>query len=249
MALTPHVLTDCRIYLAGADLTGHSNKVEVTAEAEELDRTTFASNGWKERTGGLFDTQVALEFFWEALDASKPDDAFWASLGVSTVPLTTVPTGGAVADLTYLTKVLQTEYKPGGEIGQLLAGTANLKGNSPQVRGQILHPQGTARIATGDGTGVQIGAVSAAQRMYANLHVLSIAGTATPTITVKVQSDVDNTFSTPTDQITFTAATALSGQASNVLGAITDTWWRAVWTITGTNPSFLFAVSAGVGPK
>lgn len=249
MTLTPTVLTDVRQYLAGADLTGYSNKIMVGSEVEDLDKTTFASSGVHERVGGLFDTSVDIEGFWQAGDLSMPDDLFWANLGVATVPYTAVPTSGAVGSLAYLTRALQTSYKPGGEEGKLLGYTANIKGNQPAARGQILHPQGTARTTTGNGTGVQVGAVSAVQRMYANLHVMSISGTGTPTITVKVQSSVDNTFASPTDRITFTAVTTLTGQASSVLGAVTDTWWRAVWTITGTNPSFLFAVSAGVGPK
>jgi hypothetical protein len=173
----------------------------------------------------------------------------WANLGVATIPQTIGPTSGAVASLAYLTRVVETTYKPAGEIGKLLAATVETKGNWPQVRGQILHPQGTARTTTGVGTGVQLGAVTSAQRLYACLHVLSIAGTSTPTITVKIQSSVDNSWATPTDQVTFTAATAVTGQASSVLGPVTDTWWRAAWTIAGTTPSFLFAVSAGVGPK
>lgn len=249
MTLTPTVLFDVRQYLAGADLTGYSNKVMVGSDVEDLDKTTFASGGVKERVGGLFDTSVDVEGFWQAGDLSMPDDAFWAALGVSTTPYTAVPTSGAVGSLAYLTRVLEASYKPGGDVGKLLGYSVSLHGNQPTARGQILHPQGTARTATGNGTGAQVGAVSATQRMYANLHVMSIAGTATPTITVKVQSSVDNTFASPTDRITFTAATTLSGQASSILGAVTDTWWRAVWTITGTNPSFLFAVSAGVGPK
>lgn len=249
MTLTPTVLVDARQYLAGVDLTGYTNKIMIAAEVEDLDKTTFASGGVHERVGGLFDTSADIEGFWQAGDLSMPDDAFWAGLGVSTIPYTALPTSGAVGSLAYLTKALEVNYKPGGEVGKLLGYSASIKGNQPTARGLILHPQGTARTATGNGTGVQVGAVSATQRMYANLHVMSIAGTGSPTITVKVQSSVDNTFASPTDRIAFSAATTLSGQSSSVLGAVTDTWWRAVWTISGSSPSFLFAVSAGVGPK
>jgi hypothetical protein len=249
MALTPSVLTDVRIYLAGADLTGFSNKVEILPTVEDKEFTNFASGGWKERTGGLFSTASSVESFWQAGDLSMPDDAYWAALGVNTAPFTVVPTSGAVGQLAYLTRMLQKGYKLGGPDGEIMTAMADLSGNWPQVRGQIMHPQGTARTASGNGTGLQLGAVLAAQRFYACLHVLSIAGTATPTITVKIQSNVDNTFAAPTDRITFTAATTLSGQASSVLGAITDTWWRAVWTISGTTPSFLFAVSGGIAAK
>lgn len=249
MSLTPLVLFDARIYLESADLTGWSNKVEVSAAAAEEDVTTFASNGWKERTGGEKDLDGSLEGFFEQLDVSRPDDLFWANLGSNQVALTVAPTSGAAGVLAYLSRVQAMDYKPGAAAGKVLAWSAAVKGNWPLVRGTILHPQGTARTATGVGTGFQIGAVTAVQRMYACLHVLSVAGTSTPTITVKLQSSVDNTFASPTDRITFLADTALDGQALSLLGAVTDQWWRAAWTISGTTPSFLFAVSAGVGPK
>jgi hypothetical protein len=249
VTLTAQVLTDVRLYVSGADLTGWSNKADVQASVAEEKTTNFASGGWTERVGGIFDTTVALEGFFEAFDLSRPDDTWWASLSSSIAAVTAIPTSGAVGSLAYLTRALVSDYKVPGDVGRVLPWSASAKGNWPQVRGTVLHPQGTARTATGNGTGVQVGAVTAAQRMYANLHVLSISGTATPTITVKVQSSVDNTFASPTDRIVFTAATTLQGQSGSVLGAVTDQWWRAVWTISGTSPSFLFAVSAGVAAK
>jgi hypothetical protein len=249
MSLTPTALTDARIYYETADLTGFSNKVEFASMAEDLDSTTYASGGWHERVGGLFDTTVALDGFWQATDLSMPDDTLWTNLGAQGTALTVVPTSGAVGSLAYLCRILQSDYKPGAPAGKLLAWSASMKGNWPPVRGQILHPQGTARTTTGNGTAVQLGAVLASQKMYACLHVLSISGTSTPTITVKIQSNVDNTFGSPTDRITFTADTALDGQTGVVAGAVTDSWWRAVWTISGSSPSMLFAVAAGVGPK
>lgn len=249
MTLNPQVLNDVRLYVAAADLTGYGNKIDFAAQVAELKTTNWASNGWEERVGGLFDTAMSAEGYFQAGDASMPDDTWWAALGVATVPVTAVPTSGAVGSLAYLTRGMVKEYKVPGQVGEVLPWQATAAGNWPQIRGQIMHPQGTARTSTGTGTGYQLGALSALQRMYANLHVFSIAGTSTPTITVKVQSSVDNTFASPTDRITFTAATTIQGQTSSVLGAVTDQWWRAVWTISGSTPSFLFAVSAGVAAK
>lgn len=249
MSLTPTVLIDARIYYASLDVTGYGNKVEVATSVENLEKTTFASNGWKERVGGLADTTAMATMFWQAGDLTMPDDVLWAQLGLSSPPLTICETAGTVGHLAYLTKVLQSDYKIGGnDVGKLLTADASWAGNSALTRGQIMHPQGTARTTTGTGTGLQIGAVLTSQRFYANLHVLSVSG-STPTLTVKIQSSVDNTFASPTDQITFTAATGLTSQASSVLGAVTDTWWRAVWTIGGSTPSWMFAVSGGVAAK
>lgn len=248
MALTPTVLVDARTYLESADLTGWSNKIELTGSAVDEDITNFASQGWHERTGGEKDLDGSIEGFFEQFDVSRPDDMFWANLGSSQVAFTAAPTSGAAGVLAYLSRVTAFDYKPGGMTAKVLGWSASVKGNWPLVRGLILHPQGTARTATGTGTGFQIGAVTVLQRMYACLHVLSVAGT-TPSITVSLQSSVDNTFAAPTTRITFAADTTLDGQALSLLGPVTDTWWRASWVISGTTPSFLFAVSAGVGPK
>lgn len=248
MSLTPTVLTDARIYLESADLTGWGNKVETNVTAAEEDVTTFGSAGWKARAGGEMDTDVSLEGFFEQLDVSRPDDMFWANLGSNQTALTVMPASGASGVLTYLSRVQVMDYKPGGAVGKVLPWSASLKGNWPFVRGLVLHPQGTARTASGTGTGYQLGAVTSSQRIYCCLHVLSVAGT-TPSITVSLQSSVDNTFASPTTRITFNADTAMDGQALSLLGPVTDQWWRASWVITGTTPSFLFALSAGVGPK
>ena len=121
------------------------------------------------------------------------------------------------------------------------------KSSSKVARGVVAHPPGTARTASGTGTGQELGAVAAQQRMYAALHVLSVSGTAS--ITARVESDADNTFAAATTQLTFTAAasgTSPQGQFLTTDGtAITDTWWRPAWTITGTG-SVLFVVSLGI---
>jgi hypothetical protein len=259
MALTPLVMTDVRIYYDSLDATGYSNKVEIAASVDNEEDTTFGSGGWKEFVGGEKDTQASATVFWQAGDLTMPDDVEWSLLGTAASnPLTIVPTSGAVGSTAYLTNVLEDSYKIGADVGKLLTADLGWHGNVALARGQILHPQGTARTSTGNGTAVQLtsptspstpAAVLASQRIYCNLHVLSIAGTATPTITVALQSNVDNTFASPTTRATFTAATTLQGQSVSVAGPITDTWWRCTWTISGSTPSFLFAVSAGIASK
>lgn len=250
MALTPLVLTNADLYLDSADLSGYSNKMTVGVKQANLDKTTFASNGWHEVQGGVFDGDISVEGFYQAGDNSMPDDQIWGDLGISSVPFTAIPNGGgAVGDIAYVMRALECDYTFGGKHGELLGFTLSAKTNAPVGRGNVIHPTGIARTSSGNGTGFQVGAVSAIQRMYANLHVMSISGTATPTLTVTLQSSVDNTFGSPTTRATFNAATSLQGQYQAVLGAVTDTWWRVTWTISGTNPSFLFNVSIGAGAK
>lgn len=242
------MLKDARTYWAGADLTGQSNQLSLMASVDEEDSTTFANNGWKGRVATLFGSSASVEGFWAAGDAGQPDDRFFADLAAASVPLTVVPTSGAVSSVAYVTRAVETRYSTFGNIGSLMPFAVDTVGDGPLVRGVVMHPQGTARTATGNGTGIQIGALSATQRMWANLHVFSVSGTGSPTLTVKLQSSVDNTFASPTDRVTFTAATAISGEQKTVTGAVADAWWRVVWTISGTSPSFLFNCSAGIGP-
>jgi hypothetical protein len=245
------VLLNCRIFAAGADLTTRSNKVEMSSEIEDKDATSFRAvddpeAGWKEVLGGLASTSITASGQWEAGDPSKVDDVVWANLaGRTPHPWTVCPLSAAVGELAYTTAGLNTSYKLGEAVGEVAPWEAQAKGTSLTVRGQVAHPPGTARTATGTGTGLNLGALAAGQRLFASLHVLSASGT-TPSITARVESDADNTWASPTTRATFTAATAAGGQSAEVLGAVTDTWWRVAWTISGTTPSFLFVSALGI---
>jgi hypothetical protein len=241
------VLLNTRTFAGGADLTSNENKIELAAEYEEKSTTNFGSGGWEECIAGLGSAKVTAEGQWEAGDSGKVDDNLWADLG-GVGALTVCPESANAGELAYLTRALRGSYGLGDAVGEVAPWSANFASAWPIVRGFSLHPPGTARTADGTGTAVQHIAVPSGQYLYACLHVLSVSGTSTPTLTVKVQSDSANNFPSAADQITFTAATARGGEALRVAGPVTDTWYRASWTITGTNPSFLFVVSFGVAP-
>lgn len=239
-------LTGVRLFAVGADLTGASNKVELGAEFEEKDKTTYGSNGWKEVMAGLGSAEIQGEGFWEAGDESLVDDASWSQLGGSG-PWTVAPVAATPGDLAYLVKALRCDYQFGGQVGDIAPYKAKAVSTWPLVRGQVAHNPATARTSSGDGgTGANLGAVAAGQSLYASLHVLSVSGT-TPTLDVVIESDTADTFGSPVTQLSFTQANAIGGQILRTDGtAITDTWFRAKWTIAGTTPSFLFAVAFGI---
>ena len=246
---TPKVLTACRIFAGGLDLTGYSNKTGLEPEYEERDVTTFLpaadpNVGWKKCIGGLGSAKVTGGGHRDITFGTQ-DELTWTNLG-TVIPHSVYPDEATEGNLGYFTSVLAKSYTFGGAVGDVDTWSIDDMSAWPVVRGFSLEAPGTARTATGTGTGVQIGAVSATQHLYAALHVLSVAGTSSPTITVRIESDVDNTFSTPTTQITFSAATAVGGQITRVAGPVTDTWFRAGWTISGTDPSFLFVVTCGI---
>jgi hypothetical protein len=240
------VLTNVRLWAGGADLTAASNKVELSAETETKETTNYGSQGWKEVLAGLASSSLKAGGQWEAGDPSLVDDQSWALLG-NVAAWTVSPHAGAVGDLAYLTSSLGMSYTLLGDVGEVAPWAAQAAGAWPVARGQVAHPAGTARTASGTGTALQLGAVPAGRRLYASLHVLSVAGTSTPTITGRVESDDAVGFPSPTTRLTFTAATARAGEILRTDGtAITDDWWRIAWTITGTSPSFLFAAALGI---
>ncbi|MCX4752893.1 hypothetical protein [Kitasatospora purpeofusca] len=242
--MTSQVLTDVRLFVVGADLTSTSNKVELTSEAEEKDRTTYGSGGWKQVQGGLRTSKVTAEGLWEAGDPGLVDDATWAQLG-GTGPWTVCPHLATVGSLAYLTQALRTDYTLGGAVGDLAPWSGNASGTGVTARGQIAHPPGTARTSNGAGTALQLGAVPDGRSLYAALHVLSAAGT-TPSLTVRIESDDNADFTTATTRATFNAATGLGGQALASAGPVTDDWWRVAWTVSGTTPSFTFVAALGL---
>ncbi|MFF6825051.1 hypothetical protein [Streptomyces longwoodensis] len=240
------ILTNVRTFAVGADLTGVSNKIELSAEVEDKDSTNYASQGWKEVLGGLASAQISGEGQWEAGDPTKVDDASWAQLGGVGPWSISANNAANVGDLAYFTSALRSQYKVFDAVGEVAPWSGTAKSSWPLVRGQFAHPPGTARTANGTGTALQVGAVPAGRRMYAALHVLSASGT-TPSLTARVESAPDNTFAAPTTRLTFAAASAAGGQTLRTDGtAITDSWWRIAWTITGTTPSFLLVAALGI---
>lgn len=248
--MAKHILTNVRIFAGGCDLTSQSNKLELGVEYEDKDVTNFGSvdsslTVWKEVLAGNASGKVSASGQWEAGDTSKVDDDMFAALG-GVGAWTVCPVSGNAGEVAYVTQLMRASYQLGGAQGDVNMWQASGSSSGPIPRGVSLHPPGTARTATGSGTAVQAGAITSAQHMYANLHVLSVSGTGTPTITVKIQSDDNAGFSSATDRITFTAATARGGQSASLAGAVTDDYWRAQWTISGSSPSFLFLVSIGI---
>lgn len=102
------------------------------------------------------------------------------------------------------------------------------------------HPL-ASRTATGTGTSIDNGA-SSPDGGAALLQVLDVSG-STPNLVVKVQDSADG--SSWADILTFTAVTASNAKERLTLSGTVRRYTRAIWTISGTNPSFLFHVAFG----
>jgi hypothetical protein len=133
--MTKMVLLDVRLFAGGADLSGNSNKAEITAEFEDKDATNYRSGGWKEVLAGLASSTINAEGQWEAGDPGKVDDASWAQLG-GIAPWTVCPTDSTVGTLAYFTNALRSSYKLGDQVGEIAPWTGKASGSWPWSAGR-----------------------------------------------------------------------------------------------------------------
>lgn len=241
MATLP--LTDAAVLVAGYDLTGDANALDLEYSAEMLDGTTYG-NDTRIHKGGLKSVSAAVRGFYNTGSLGDPDSALFSRIGTSGLPVSIIPARTA-GERAFLFKSTGAAYDLGGEIGQLTPFSLDLDASkSNLVRGTLMADE-TSEAASSNASAVQVGALSSSQSMYAALHVIAASGT-TPTLDVIVQSDDNSGMSSATTRISFTQATAVTSEWSSVAGAVTDDYWRISWTIGGTTPSFDFVVTIGI---
>jgi hypothetical protein len=208
---------------------------------------SFAAGGFMPRAVGLRAAGMKVAG-WSDFASGGFNQQITTSLLGSQQLLYVATPGSAAGDPAVLTRgTLSMLSSWGGKIGEPAAFVLEAEPDTAAVEGWLAAPL-TARTTTANGASVAQAGPSAAQRVYAGLQVTAASGT-TPSLTVKIQSAPLANFASPTDRITFSAASAAGWQWSSTgLGAITDGFWRATWTISGTSPSFTFAVVFGVAP-
>lgn len=225
-------MTNAYIYADAFDLTGNANEVSLTADATQLDRTTFRSGGWSQYQMGAKNSALSVAGL---ADPATVDLYQWQHFGVTGVPVTLadVETEGIP---TAMLQSIQMDYRPlEGSFNELAA--FGITGASSDaygvVRGRLAKAMGAVSAVGAIGTGLQLGAASSTQFLYATLHLFGTAGT---TITVVVESSAAPTFTSPTTRMTLGPYTTVGGRwATRVAGPITDTYYRMrVSAITGT---------------
>lgn len=241
--MSSYVLTNAGIWLDQFDLSADFNTVSVGSEVEEQDATTFGADT-RTMKGGLKMVSLSGAGFFDA-GPGEPDTVLFPRIGSGSTALSIAAKTTAAGDPAYFVQPNVSRYEFNPQVGEIkpFSFGAVAKGG-PLVGGVIGH--NNTRTASGVSTGYELGAVASGEKLYAALHVISASGTA-PTLDVVIQSDVDSSFTTPVDQITFSQATAAGAQwGTPASGAIADTFFRVSYTIAGTSPSFLFVVTLGI---
>ena len=241
---TPYVFKNPKIYCGAYDLSTALNEVGLAYAYDEVDITTFGDT-CKHGIPGLPTIDLSMTGPGTIDDDPLGLDDILAAQLIVAQPFTIVPlrVEGATAKFSQMMPFSNTV---GGTVGEAYRVSATGKGQSYQViHGKVMATG--EQTATDDGTAYELGAVTAAQKVYGCLHVLEVSGT-NPTLDVIIESDDAEGMAAADTRLTFTQKTAVGAQfITPAAGAITDTWWRASWTIGGTeDPTFTFVVSVGI---
>ena len=119
--MAKQVLTNPVVVFAGGTISANVAQVTIAMEADDIEVTNFAGNGWRERIGGLKTGTFSMELHQDYALGSI-DSTFFTNLG-GTVAVAVRPSGTAVvgtANPEYRFNVLVTGYDSvDGAVGDL----------------------------------------------------------------------------------------------------------------------------------
>ena len=239
-------LNDARIYLAEFDLSGDHNKIELEVGVNESGNTVFGNTAESLKGTREFVT-LAGQGFVTLGAGTGVHDTLTDKINIADVPVTIAPDGAVEGTYAEFFKASIARYKPfdGVDVGEHMAFafSANGQGTQP-VQGTIVGSG--SKTSTGNTAQQELGATTSTTTIYAVQHVLSVSGTD-PTLDTIIQHDVTG-FGTPTLALTFAQKTAVGSEFVEDSTFITsETFWRAKWTIGGTDtPTFNIVVVFGI---
>lgn len=254
--MSAYVLTNATIVLGsptvGAiDISQYTGSLDTSPGTVTVrDIPNFAGGGYMTRIAGLkgsaFKVTGYSDFAAAAFNAAFLTPA--ATLGQQIAAGVALPQSGsavAAGDPMHFTRGIINTFSPfSGSIDNVAAYELGLVTDTAPVTGQAATSL-AARTTTANGTALTLTGPTAAQRVWAGLWVTAASGSS-PTLAVKIQSAPASNFASPTDRITFTTVGVTGWQFASLAGAVTDGFWRAIWTIGGGSPSFTFIAAVGV---
>lgn len=230
--MAPSAILSAFMYVDGYDATGDGNALSLSASGVDLDATNFRSQGWEEVKRGAKSFDFGYDGWWSADATRQIDDESFGQLGSSKVFTAGMAETEATPALMF--QAMKHNYTAFGKYGDLAPFSLQSKGSDGVgvVRGQLAKAKGNVSATGALGTGLNLGAVSATQYLYATFHVFS-AGT---TITAVLESDDASNFPSATTRATIGPLTTYGGTwATRVAGSITDSYFRfRVTAVTGT---------------
>jgi len=243
--MSTFTLKNARIYNGPYDHSGQVNRVDVSAEAAAQDGTTFLNAGAKVNLPGILSATVHVEGFYDSTSIANDTYLFNEAFQTQGVPFSIYGQGSAEGAKGYASSVMQTKYSPKFKVGDLAVFSIDAKGSgSALVRVTSMFPPNTAVSGSAPGNAFQISSVSGNQFLHSFLHVLTMGG-SNPAVTVSISS-APAAVGPWTYRITHSTFTAIGAEHKQLVGPVTDTYYRISWTCTGTGASSIIQVGVGV---
>jgi hypothetical protein len=238
--MATYVQTDVKWWLGEFDLSADFNAVSLAAGVDLVDNTVYGDDT-RSVAGGLQTVRLEGEGYWD----SPVDAALYSAVGLADTVVSIGPVDGSETSPAFFAQLVSGEYAPiSGAVGDMAAFrvSGDGRGGGGLIRGQIFINRTAVTASSNSGTAVQLGAVTAAQSVYASLHALTVSG---GTLDVTVESDDNSGMTSATTRITFAQVTAVGSEYASTAGAITDDYWRVDFTVGGGG-SFDFVVCVGI---
>lgn len=235
--MATYVIGNEQVYVAQYDITQFVRELSLSLSFDVTDSTTLAST-YKVANVGLLDGTIDISGLMDT-DAGGSEPTLQPLVGsIANLSVVTQDADGAVA---YFGRGSLHEYEIFGAVGDVAPLSLSASA-TPFLRG-TLFARKLARTANGNSAAYNLGSASAPVRVWAGVHVFAASGT-TPSLTVDIESDDSSGMLSPITRITLGPFSA-AGSGWDSVTNVTDSWWRAKWTISGTGPSFTFAVICG----
>lgn len=239
------VLTDVTLLVNGMDLSPFSGEFTFDEMVAMRPADNFAGRGYAIVLPGLFSAEASIkghaDYAAGAVSSTFNSASKGTQAGVSILPVGSGSVEGS--QCSFMSSRLQAMKMLTGNVGDVADFDMAFVSDAAEVEGFVSAPLASRTTAGLTTTGqLIVGGVPDGKRMYAALHVTVAAGT---NLAVKIQSDDNSGFTTPTDRITFSTVSATGWQFGSVAGPlVAETYWRTVVTIATS--TFTFATVLGV---
>lgn len=232
--------TSCQIFLDEFRFATFATAVDQATVVTMKNATTFGSGGYSMFVAGLKMLNLNLTGLNDYAALSLDE---WLRGNVGTTQVVSIGPGieatGSTVVITQGIPDVASNFD--AQVGDIPAVKFAVKPVGQVIaEGQVTQITSPTITANGFSTPVNIGNLGATQQASAAIHVISIAGTATPTLTAQIQSSTTSGGAYTNRGSAGAGITAIGGQflRTGVLGAVAEGFWRISWTVSGTSPIF-----------
>ena len=223
------VYKNMKVYIGGYDFSSDHTEASLKVSVEPKEVKNLLSEAVP-RLFGLHDFEFSQSGYREVDGFSAIDDRMFDELGVSDVIASVCMNGGAAGETAYFITGGRAQYQWGAPIGDVISINGAIIGQGIRAaRGIVLFNDTIEGDGSGNGTAVQLDAVSETQKVYVSAHCINHrAMGAGSGVELRVESCADSAFSGEVTERVAGTAFGDSGATfeTPIDGPVTDTYWR-----------------------